>query len=94
MTQLKTLFTFLPDSPSLYDEWEQLILQYGVTGRQAHDARLIAAMKVHGLSKILTFNGDDFKRFTNITVLSPEEVVKSLPPPAANNNTNPSDELN
>ena len=37
---------------------------------QVHDTRLVAAMKVHGLSHILTFNVKDFKRFVDITVIS------------------------
>ena len=39
-----------------------------------HDARLVAAMIVHGIPNLLTFNLPDFKRFTEITVISPEEV--------------------
>ncbi|MEK7832647.1 MAG: hypothetical protein AAB401_16260 [Acidobacteriota bacterium] len=43
-------------------------------GKPAHDARIVAAMKVHGIAHLLTFNVGDFKRFPNITVVSPDEV--------------------
>jgi len=42
---------------------------------RAHDARLVAAMNVRGVSHILTFNGADFSRYTNITVIDPNSLV-------------------
>jgi len=39
-----------------------------------HDAHLVAAMQVYGLRTILTFNGDDFKRYPRIFVLNPASV--------------------
>ena len=35
------------------------------------DARLVAAMTVHGVRHVLTFNGEDFSRYPGITVLDP-----------------------
>jgi hypothetical protein len=29
----------------------------------------------HGVSELLTFNGADFKSFTDISILSPERVL-------------------
>jgi len=72
--KLKRIFNLRPDSQAIFTEWEQLVAQYQVMGKQAHDTRLVAAMKVHGLSHILTFNTDDFKRFTDITPVSPQGV--------------------
>ena len=43
----------------------------------AHDARLVAAMSVHGINHLLTFNIADFKRYPAITVLSPNSVLSS-----------------
>jgi predicted nucleic acid-binding protein len=79
LAQLKTLFTLLPDTPTLFSEWEKLVTTYQVEGKNAHDARLVAAMVVHGLTHLLTFNGADFSRFTNIVTLDPASVV----PPAS-----------
>jgi predicted nucleic acid-binding protein len=69
---LKTLFALLPDTPEIFSEWEKIVLQYRVSGKQAHDARLVAAMSVHNLTHLLTFNTGDFKRFTVITAVSPQ----------------------
>ncbi|HJT69510.1 MAG TPA: hypothetical protein VJ731_04885 [Terriglobales bacterium] len=43
-------------------------------GVQVHDARLVAAMRVHGVKRILTFNDKDFARYTDIAALHPGTV--------------------
>lgn len=73
--KLKRIFSLRPDSPAIFAEWEALVIRHQVAGKQAHDARLAAAMKAHGISHILTFNTDDFKRFTGITPVSPQSVT-------------------
>ena len=50
-----------------------------VSGRKAHDARIVAAMKVYGLNHLVTFNTDDFKRYAGITVVDPQDIVASAP---------------
>ena len=72
---LKTIFSVLPDTPDILIEWEKLAIQYQVQGKQAHDARLVAAMMVHGVPHLLTFNMDDFKRYADITAVHPTSVV-------------------
>ncbi|NEP22752.1 type II toxin-antitoxin system VapC family toxin [Moorena sp. SIO3I6] len=61
--RLKRLFVFLPDTHKIYSEWEKLVTIYEVKGVKVHDARLVAFMKVHDLSHILSFNIRDFRRF-------------------------------
>jgi predicted nucleic acid-binding protein len=53
----------LPDSVAVNQEWRKLIVSYGVAGAKVHDARIAAAMQVHGVKRILTFNRSDFSRF-------------------------------
>jgi predicted nucleic acid-binding protein len=43
--------TLLPDSEAVYREWRRIVVQHGVLGVQAHDARLAAAMYVHAWAK-------------------------------------------
>jgi len=74
LTKLKTTFTVLPDSADVLPLWEELVVRHQVRGKQAHDTRLVAAMNVHKLTHLLTFNTTDFKRFTGITVISPTDV--------------------
>jgi len=67
------LFGFLPDTPEIHREWRRLVNEYQVSGVQVHDARLVATMRVHGVSHILTFNHKDFSRY------SPEGIVAIQP---------------
>jgi predicted nucleic acid-binding protein len=46
-----------------------------VVGKAAHDARLVAAIKVHGLAGILTFDKTGFSRYAGIEVVHPNDVV-------------------
>src|SRR5271165_4121033 len=61
----------LPDSEAVYREWRRIVLHHGVLGVQVHDARLAAAMYVHGVSHILTLNVTDFNRFAGLTAMHP-----------------------
>jgi predicted nucleic acid-binding protein len=74
---LKGLFTLKPDTPEIYATWEQLVIKYQVKGKQAHDTRLVAAMIVHQITHLLTFNTDDFKRFSEITAIAPRNIASA-----------------
>jgi len=64
----------LPDSLVVHEEWRRLIVAHDVSGVQVHDARLAAAMRVHGVERILTFNDRDFARFPGIEAIHPRAV--------------------
>ena len=66
-------FALIPDSEGIFERWLGLVTTHQVAGRPTHDARLAAAMLVHGLDALLTRNAPDFKRF-GITVLHPSEI--------------------
>lgn len=74
LDRLKVIFELLPDTPAIYPEWETLVRAHQVKGKEAHDARIAAAMIAHGVTHILTFNGGDFKRFAGVTALDPSDV--------------------
>ncbi len=80
-TRLKALFSVLEETPLVFPHREKLVAQYAVIGKNAHDAHLVAAMLVHGIDRILTFNGGDFQRYPGILVLEPQQVVVEPPPP-------------
>lgn len=63
-----------PDSDDVYPEWRRLVVTHAVSGKKAHDARLVAAMTVNGITHILTFNVDDFTRYAGINVLHPAQL--------------------
>ena len=69
--EIEALFELLPETPAVYPQWCTLVDQYAVSGKQVHDTRLVAVMLVHGVTNILTLNGSDFRRFSEITVVEP-----------------------
>ncbi len=74
LENLQKLFTVLPENERIFDEWKRLVVKHGVSGKTTHDARIVAAMTVHKIENILTLNPNDFKRFTKITAIKPQEI--------------------
>jgi predicted nucleic acid-binding protein len=74
MQRLRSLFHLLEGAQGIADSWQQLVKLHQVSGKQVHDAHLVAAMQVYGLQNILTFNGEDFKRYPGIMVINPVDV--------------------
>jgi len=64
----------LPDGEAVYREWRRIVVQHSVSGVQVHDARLAAAMLVHGVGHILTLNVTDFARFSGLTAVHPATI--------------------
>lgn len=64
-------FPPLPEPPDLLDRWLVLCRQFSVSGRNAHDARLVAWMTARRVPCIATLNPRDFLRFPGIQVLVP-----------------------
>jgi predicted nucleic acid-binding protein len=75
-----SLAAFLADTPDVFLEWQRLVVAHDVKGKNAHDARLVAAMNVHGLTRLLTFNGVDFARYPGIVIVDPQTVVPGATP--------------
>ena len=75
LARLKLMFPMLPETPEIFPIWERLVIDHRVSGKAAHDARLVAAMRVHGLSSILTFDRTGFQRYRDIEALDPADVV-------------------
>jgi predicted nucleic acid-binding protein len=69
---LERYFTVLQDSALTYSAWRQLVAAHNVLGVKVHDAWLVAAMKAHGVNRILTFNAIDFARYDSIECVDPQ----------------------
>jgi predicted nucleic acid-binding protein len=69
----------LPDSLAVHEEWRRLLVAHNVSGAQVHDARLVAAMRVHNVKRILTFNERDFARYTDIEAIHPRTISVRRP---------------
>ena len=63
--------TLLAEPPGLWAEWREVVTTKEVKGKNAHDARLAAFMRLYGISHLMTFNAGDFARF-EITIVSPQ----------------------
>lgn len=72
LADLKKLFVVRVDIESILAEWKKLVIRHRVIGKQVHDAHLVASMLVHGVTHLLTFNTDDFKRYHEITAINPQ----------------------
>jgi predicted nucleic acid-binding protein len=75
VSKLEAIIKVIPDDPAIYPLWRKLIVTHAVSGVQVHDTRIAAAMQVHGLTHLITFNVRDFKRFPQITAVKPEELL-------------------
>lgn len=64
----------LPESRGIFRIWQRLVRDYEIIGKSAHDARLAAAVIHFKLDHIVTFNDTDFRRFREISVLTPEQI--------------------
>ena len=74
-TLIENTLNLLADNAAIHREWRALIVANRVSGTQVHDARLVAAIRVHQVNRILTFNGRDFARYTTVEAFHPGELL-------------------
>ena len=77
LRMLEAAIVLLPDPPTLYEHWRQIVFEYRVFGVQAHDARIAAFMAVYGIKNLITLNSRDFRRYPWINVIDPHDVARS-----------------
>jgi predicted nucleic acid-binding protein len=75
--KILSTFQLFPETPAIFDEWRGLVVSHAVSGLETHDARIVAAMLTHGIAQILTFNEEDFRRYKEITVLTPQSILSA-----------------
>jgi predicted nucleic acid-binding protein len=61
----------LPTPTYSVQMWLDLLRRRRVTGGDVFDLQLVATMLGNGVQRIYTFNADDFKVFTELTVVIP-----------------------
>ncbi len=71
INNLPSTIRLIPETPTIFEEWRRLVVTLGVLGKNVHDAKLVAAMNVHRISHVLTFNEADFRRYPGIVVVGP-----------------------
>lgn len=65
------VFDVLQDGPQVLDRLVGLAVTYRVSGKQIHDANIVATMSVHAIGRLLTANPADFRRFADIIDIEP-----------------------
>lgn len=56
-------FQVLAETRAVLDELLALVERVEVSGKQIHDANIVATMRAHGVRRLLTHNVSDFARF-------------------------------
>ncbi|NEP44002.1 MAG: PIN domain nuclease, partial [Okeania sp. SIO2H7] len=54
-----------------------LVIAHNIKGKRTHDLRLLAVMKAHQISNLLTFNPEDFIAIPGVNIIHPQEIVNS-----------------
>ncbi|MEP6755432.1 MAG: type II toxin-antitoxin system VapC family toxin [Chthonomonadales bacterium] len=74
--RILTGYNLLADTENLLYIWLDLCKKHQVAGKNAHDARIVACMKLNRVDQLITLNPTDFSRFTEITCITPKEVTE------------------
>lgn len=74
LDELLPLFRLLRDARTIFEHWFELVARYAIIGKHAHDARIVAAMLRHQISYVLTFNSQDFSRFSSVQIVNPRDL--------------------
>lgn len=69
-------FYLLTENADVFPVWLSLVTEYDIKGKRAHDIRLLAVMKIHQITHLLTFNPTDFIPIPNITILRPQDLIQ------------------
>ena len=77
LDELLTLLRLMRDERSVFGWWRSVVLKGDVHGKPAHDARIVAAMHRHGVRRLLTANGRDFRRYAGVEILTPDDIAQS-----------------
>jgi hypothetical protein len=65
----------LPEPPDVADRWLALVHAYAVMCKPAHDARFVAVLDGHAITRLVTPNPGDFTRFKHVECLTPVQLI-------------------
>ncbi|MDP8925061.1 MAG: hypothetical protein M3O34_19615, partial [Chloroflexota bacterium] len=69
----------LDENSAVVAALRHIVDQFGVSGKQDHDANIVATMQVHGIRRLLTHNVGDFGRYTGLIDIVPLEARREAP---------------
>ncbi len=64
-------FLVADDTAAVSAQLQVLIVSHAVKGKQTHDANVAATMLVHGVTRLLTHNEKDFRRYIPLIEILP-----------------------
>ena len=73
--RFQSSFEFADEGPAILERLLELLAAHPGAGKQVHDTNLVAAMLVHGIRRLMTFNSSDFQRFAGTIEI--EALVRS-----------------
>ena len=65
----------LEETKAVFESLSELIEAYGINGKKAHDANIVATMKAHRVENLVTLNPRDFKDYHGLRLCSPSEAL-------------------
>jgi predicted nucleic acid-binding protein len=75
INQIIAQFILLEETSDIFFYWLQLVTDYNIKGKRTHDIRLLAVMKTHNITHLLTLNPKDFIQLPEITIIQPQELI-------------------
>jgi predicted nucleic acid-binding protein len=79
LDRIRRVSSLYDDDSSILPLWRSVVTKYQILGKKAHDARLVAAMLRHRVAHLLTFNGQDFAQYSEISIFAPAAAA-NFPP--------------
>jgi predicted nucleic acid-binding protein len=71
LADFQKLLLFLNETENVKDRWFNLVRTFNVTGKRAHDARIVALMLENQIQSVFTINKDDFDFHPAIQIRTP-----------------------
>jgi len=79
LAAIQRMCRVVPETDAVFEEWKRAVVAHSITGVSVHDARIVAQMAVANVRTILTLNPADFRRYPGITVMTPRDLLSTVP---------------
>lgn len=73
--RIQRIFPVLSDESGIFQHWLNLVTTAELCGSAAHDAQIVAAMRRHQITHLLTLNVSDFRRYEGVTLIEVPAAV-------------------